>query len=119
MATGLLLDPVYKQHITGPGHPERPERYDAVTQALDKAGLLKMLSPVAVRRATDDEVAMCHTRDYLATVKRDVVRGARDLSTGDTSISSRSLDIALAGAGGVLNAVDLVVSDWVKNVFCA
>ena len=23
---------IYKQHLTGPGHPERPERYDAVMQ---------------------------------------------------------------------------------------
>ena len=39
MATALLLDPIYKQHITGPGHPERPERYelyDDVVVATDR-----------------------------------------------------------------------------------
>ncbi len=31
--TALLLDPIYKQHDPGPGHPEEPARYDAVTRA--------------------------------------------------------------------------------------
>ena len=35
MPTVLLADPVYKEHHTGPGHPERPERYDSVLHALD------------------------------------------------------------------------------------
>ena len=35
--TALLIDPVFKLHDTGAGHPERPERYDALTRALDRA----------------------------------------------------------------------------------
>jgi hypothetical protein len=28
--TALLADPLFKDHLTGASHPERPERYDAV-----------------------------------------------------------------------------------------
>ncbi len=41
MSTALLLDPVYKQHQTGPGHPERPERYDAVRSGLEREALVR------------------------------------------------------------------------------
>lgn len=117
--TALLLDPIYKQHLTGGGHPERPERYDAITAGLERAGLVKNAPRVQPRRATEDEVAMCHTRDYISTVKRDIARGARDLSTGDTAIGPQSLDVALQAAGGVMNAVDAVFKGKAKNAFCA
>ena len=62
---------------------------------------------------------MAHTRDYIAIVKRDVRAGARDLSTGDTALGARSLDVALDAVGGVLSAVDIVVGRKAKNAFCA
>ena len=34
MATGLLLDPIFEKHDTGPGHPESVHRIVAVTAAL-------------------------------------------------------------------------------------
>ena len=119
MATALLLDSFYKQHLTGPGHPERPERYDAITAALEREGLAKSLDRLAPRPATEDEIAMCHPRDYIAIVKRDVARGARDLSTGDTAIGPKSYEVAVRAAGGVLNAVDAVMGGRAKNAFCA
>ena len=119
MATALLLDSFYKQHLTGPGHPERPERYDAITAALEREGLAKSFDRIAARPATEDEIAMCHPRDYIAIVKRDVARGARDLSTGDTAIGPKSYEVAVRAAGGVLNAVDAVMAGRAKNAFCA
>src|SRR3954451_25232672 len=119
MSTALLLDPVYKQHLTGPGHPERPERYDAVNSGLERQGLVRDAVRVAPRRANEDEVAMCHSRDYIAIVKRDIGRGAHDLSTGDTAVSPKSLDVALDAVGGVINAVDAVCEGKSRNAFCA
>jgi acetoin utilization deacetylase AcuC-like enzyme len=119
MSTALLLDPVYKQHQTGPGHPERPERYDAVRSGLEREALVRDAVRIETRRASEDEIAMCHARDYIAVVKRDVARGLHDLSTGDTAISPKSLDVALLASGGVMNAVDAVISGKAKNAFCA
>lgn len=119
MSTALLFDPLYKQHAPGEGHPERPERLDAVGSALENAGLMKELQRISPRPVTEDELAMVHSRDYIGVVKRDISRGARELSTGDTQLSSKSLDVALRAAGGVLNAVDAVFGPGVKNAFCA
>ena len=116
--TALLADPVYKQHDPGPGHPERPERYDAVAQALTQAGFMKSLGRIEARFATEDEIATCHSRAYIQKVKREIAAGARELSTGDTNVGPRSFDVALEAAGGVLNAVDAVVGRKAGNAFC-
>jgi acetoin utilization deacetylase AcuC-like enzyme len=117
--TSLLIDPVYKQHDPGPGHPERPERYDAVTQALDQTGLTRTLGRIPTRTATEDEIALCHSSAYIRKVQREIAAGARELSTGDTNVGPRSWDVALQAVGGVLNAIDAVVKGEAGNAFCA
>jgi len=116
--TALLADPVYKLHVTGAGHPERPARYDAAMGGLEDAGLLNKMERVAVRRAAMDEVALCHTAAYIRTVEADFAHGASELSTGDTNVGPRSLEVALDAVGGVLNAVDTVVEGKARNAFC-
>src|SRR5436309_4174125 len=117
--TAMLADPIYKEHWTGEGHPERPQRFDAVLHALERAGAIKDALRVPARPATEDEIALCHSRKYIDIVKRDVGRGPGTLSTGDTVIGPRSLEVALKAVGGVLNAVDAVVGRKAKNAFCA
>ncbi|HZS51518.1 MAG TPA: histone deacetylase [Bryobacterales bacterium] len=119
MKTALLADAIYKEHVTGPGHPERPERCDAVTEALHKGGLMPSLDRIGVRPATEEEIGACHTRAYIELVKREIMAGASELSTGDTNVGPRSLEVALRAAGGVLNAVDAVISRKARNAFCA
>jgi acetoin utilization deacetylase AcuC-like enzyme len=116
--TGLLADPVSRLHDTGPGHPEQPLRFDAVVDALGRAGLTAELTRIHPRAATEDEIALCHERRYIETARRDILSGAPELSTGDTNVSPRSWDAALAAAGGILNAVDAVVEKRVGNAFC-
>ena len=117
--TALLLDPLYKQHDPGPGHPEQPARYDAVTRALEGSGLLSHLHRVEVRAAEEDEIALVHGHEYIAQVKREIAAGAHELSTGDTNVGPRSWEVAVRAAGGVLNAVDAVVAGPAANAFCA
>ncbi len=112
--TGLAADPVCKEHHTGSRHPERPERFDAALEALEGLELL----PLAPRVATEDEIALCHGLQYVRLVEREVVTGFHELSTGDTIISTRSLDAALRATGGALNAVDAVMNKKAHNAFC-
>jgi len=125
MALALLLDPLYKDHLTGQGHPEQPARYEAVTRALESTHLLEGLSRITPRAANDDELALVHTAGYIKTVRAEVgaLNGrpnlVRDLSTGDVTYSARSLDVALNAAGGVLNAVDSLFQAAARRAFCA
>lgn len=117
--TGLLLDAVYRAHDTGIDQPECPARLMAVIECLQKRGLADEGVPLTQQPADPDDILLCHTHNYFETVKRDVISGARELSTGDTIICPRSLDIALRAAGGVMNAVDAVMTGKVNNAFCA
>jgi acetoin utilization deacetylase AcuC-like enzyme len=114
-----MYDPVFREHLVGRDHPERPERLDAVMNALGRAGLTERLVPVPSRTATDDELLLCHTPEYLSAARRDVASGRPYLSTGDTDITPNSWDVAARAAGGVMNAVDAVFAGRADNAFCA
>ncbi len=117
--TALLLDPIYQQHDTGPGHPESIQRHVAITKALTESGIVAKAQSITPRAATVAEIALCHDRPYIATAKEDVESGLDNLSTGDTSICSKSYDVAIQAVGGVLNAVDAVFAGKARNAFCA
>jgi acetoin utilization deacetylase AcuC-like enzyme len=90
-----------------------------VISALEAAGLAKTLLRLEGRTASDDELALCHTKEYLGTARRDVESGRPWLSTGDTDITPNSYEIAARAAGGVLAAVDAVFERRARNAFCA
>ncbi len=116
--TAVVFDPVYKQHDTGAQHPESPRRCDAIMRALRTDDLKRRTVELKPRRAEDADILRCHTKNYLATVKREIASGARQLSTGDTAVGPKSLDAALFAAGGVVAAIDLVVESKAPNAFC-
>jgi acetoin utilization deacetylase AcuC-like enzyme len=116
--TALMADAVSKDHDTPPGHPEQPARFDAVLKGLRQAGLLEGLLRIDSRAANEDELALCHGRKYIALAKAEITGGAAMLSTGDTDVTRNSLEVALRGAGGVLNAVDAVFGGQARNAFC-
>ncbi|HUB33751.1 MAG TPA: histone deacetylase [Bryobacteraceae bacterium] len=112
--TALSADPVCREHLTGRPHPEKPERFDAVMDAIPAAGMQHL----APRTATEDELLLCHTPAYLRTARHDIETGHRYLSTGDTEIDARSWDAAARAAGGALNAIDAVANGRARNAFC-
>jgi acetoin utilization deacetylase AcuC-like enzyme len=114
MITALAADKIATQHDTGPGHPERPERFDAALRAVADLGFREL----APRRAEEDELALAHDRRYIRTVETEIMHGLPELSTGDTQVGIRSYEVALHAAGGVLNAVDSVLRGDAGNAFC-
>lgn len=117
MATALLLDPLYKEHETDWNHPEAPERIDAVAEALDD--LRARTLPLAPRLATFDELARAHSPRYVEGVLAAIESGARWLANGDVSVNRRSGEIARLATGGVLAAVDTLLTGAAANAFCA
>jgi acetoin utilization deacetylase AcuC-like enzyme len=109
--TGLAADPVCKEHITGPEHPEQPARFDAAVGALRDLNLVK----IPPRLANHDELALVHSRRYIQLAEREIFEGFHELSTGDTVISPKSLDAALRSTGGALNALDAIVDKRISN----
>jgi acetoin utilization deacetylase AcuC-like enzyme len=115
--TGLGIAEAYVEHLTGQGHPEQPGRVTAIMERLQTDGLLDKARTITPRSATDEEILRCHTADYLRIVNEDVTEGLHRLSTGDTPLSTRSLEIARLAAGGLLAAVDEVLTGRLQNAF--
>ncbi|GIU79616.1 MAG: acetoin utilization protein [Bryobacteraceae bacterium] len=117
--TGLVFPPACFLHAPPPDHPELPDRLRALRQRLEQDGLLSRLLHIEGREATDDDLHLCHTRAYLATVQKDIARHAPMLSTGDTHLSPHADASARAAAGAAMAAVDAVLSGRARNAFAA
>ena len=116
--TGLVADARVKKHETGTEHPEQSLRYSAVMNRLEWTGLTHDLVRLPSRMATDDELAMVHTRSYISLVDAEVAENRHHLSTGDTDICPASSAVARLAAGCALSAIDAVFTGEVQNAFC-
>ena len=117
LETGLVLAAAFADHLTGAGHPERPDRVLAIERRLVADGLTARTVAIAAAAATDEQILRCHAADYLRLVQEEVEAGQRLLSTGDTPLSPRSFATAALAAGGVIAAVDAVMAGRVRNAF--
>lgn len=116
--TGLFADPGLTRHETGPGHPERPSRYDAVMRALAEGGLLEEVDQRPVHPAEQAELERCHSAAYLNRAQHEIEAGAHELSTGDTKVCRESWEVALMAAGAGIAAVRAVLDGTLRNAFC-
>jgi acetoin utilization deacetylase AcuC-like enzyme len=117
MTTAIIHHPVFKEHDTGPHHPECPSRYMVVMDALRAdAELWAQLREIEAKEAPRGDVQACHTPQLYKTVERVVSEGTSYLDA-DTVVSIRSMDAALRGAGGACQAIDVVMSGEAGNAF--
>lgn len=90
-------------HDTGPHHPERPARIEAIDAGIDDSGLKRhdIVSPFIER----GELAQVHDLSYIEMIHGfcDAGGGALDM---DTFVSRDSWDAALTAAGGVRAIVE-------------
>lgn len=117
MTTGLLYDPVYLEHDTGFGHPERSDRLPAVMEYLEKQSYFGDIERVAPRPAELEWVRQIHTSRYMERARTACSKHYSHLDVPDVAISPKSYDIALLAAGGALELGDRVVSGALDNAF--
>ena len=117
MTTAIVHHPVFLEHDTGPNHPESPSRYAVVMTALrEDAEFWSKLLEVRAKEAPRGDVQACHTPQLYKQIERTVSSGTGFLDS-DTTVSMRSLDAALHGAGAACQAVDLIMSGEASNAF--
>lgn len=116
MATGVVYSEDFKKHLTGQGHPESPERMDAVARALAAPSLSSKLRALTPRPAEKEQILLVHWEhlydEVLATANRD-----RTYLDSDTVASPETATTAHLAAGAVLTAVEAVMEGKLKNAF--
>ena len=116
--TALIHDESALGHDTGQDHPECPDRYATALKALQEADFFEQLIQLKPREASREEIARCHTLDYIDLAHNEIQHGFTQLSTGDTSLSFNSWETAIRAAGAPLTAIDAIVSGTIDNAFC-
>lgn len=116
MKTGIVKDWRYLEHNMGDAHPESPERIRAIYKMLEEEKALASLHLIAPRPATEKEVALIHTQEYVEQIKETAGR-ERVYLDPDTSTSPRSYEVALLAAGGLLEAADRIMAGKVRSAF--
>src|SRR5262245_1273695 len=113
----LYDDPLFREHDCGPGHPERPQRLDALRVGLKKDGLEDELQLLRPRPATTAELLRVHTEDHVALVAS--TRGRTFRFDPDTQAGPRSYEAALFAAGAAGGGLAQVLDGAVARAFCA
>jgi len=117
MTTAIVHHPIFREHDTGPGHPENPSRYEVVMEALRAdAALWSSLVEVQAREAPRGDIQAAHSPQLYKHVERVVSEGIGYLDA-DTTVSLRSFDAARHAAGAPCQAIDLIMSGEVDNAF--
>lgn len=128
MSTGYFAHPDCRLHEMGEGHPECPERLDAIADHLLATGLLDVLEQPEVPIASIADLELAHSRMHVASVQglRDRIE-AEEMAGGprhfyidpDTAMNAFSWDAALRAAGAAVAATDAVIDGRLENAFCA
>lgn len=120
MSTLLISHSACLNHLTGSGHPERPDRLRAVEEALSDERF-QTLAREQAPMAEADVVALCHPEDYIQAI-RDASPSEGDgmiRLDADTVMSPGSLEAVLRAVGGGTLAVDEVMNQKASNAFVA
>ncbi|MCG5237058.1 histone deacetylase family protein [Xanthobacter oligotrophicus] len=118
MHTLLVTHPAGLNHLTPPGHPERPDRLRALDRIFEQekfTHLIRDLAPLGAR----EDIIRVHPADFVdglggASPKEGLVR-----IDSDTVLSPGSWEAALRAVGGACYAVDEVLDGKVQNAFVA
>lgn len=117
--TGWLWDERFLDHVTGPSHPERPDRLRAMRRGVESAGLPDRLVPIAATPASDADLQRVHSAGYIARLQRACDSGERYIDVQDSAICPHSERIARLAVGGILAACDALAAGTIDNAFCA
>jgi acetoin utilization deacetylase AcuC-like enzyme len=116
--TLLLTHSACLDHLTPPGHPERPDRLRAIDEVLTQerfAALWRGDAP----EGNLDLVMLCHGEHYVGELRHIAPTSGLVYLDGDTSMSPGTWEAVMRGVGGAVTATDAVMSGEHQNAFVA
>lgn len=126
--TGYFTHRDCRKHEMGPGHPECPERLDAIEDQLLVSGLDLALTRLEAPLASVEEMELAHGRMHIAALRGLSVSLMEEVQAGgppyayldpDTAMNISSWNAILRGAGAAMAATDAVMAGELENAFCA
>ncbi len=126
--TGYFTHSDCRKHEMGPGHPECPERLDAIEDRLLASGVGVALDRREAPLASVKDIELAHQKMHVAAMRGVGQELAEDIAAGgrgyaqidpDTTMNVHTWTAALRAAGAALAATDAVIAGELENAFCA
>jgi acetoin utilization deacetylase AcuC-like enzyme len=114
--TTVVWNPACRQHYGGAGHPERPQRFEAVLDALRRPELASAITWIESAPAPRLALERVHPPTYLDMLEALAGRGGGALDA-DTFLGPRSWESVLASAGVAIAAVERGLSGGTGGAF--
>ncbi len=96
MTTLLLTHPACLDHLTPPGHPERPDRLRAVGEVLGEDRFNALVRGEAPEGSLDS-VTLCHGEHYVGELRHIAPSSGLVYIDGDTSMSPGTWEAVMSG----------------------
>ena len=123
MSTAFFSHPDCRRHDMGRGHPECPQRLDAIDDHLIATGLDIALTRHDAPLVDLKDVELAHTHHYVAELREVLEQveasGQSKALDPDTSANPGTWKAALRAAGAAVAATDAVIDGRAENAFCA
>jgi acetoin utilization deacetylase AcuC-like enzyme len=126
--TGYFTHPDCRRHEMGRGHPECPERLDAIDDRLLLTGVIDALDRREAPLASTDDIELAHDEMFVRSIRGMADELAEKIAAGgrgyaqidpDTSMNPHTWNAIRRGAGAALAATDAVMAGELENAFCA
>lgn len=124
MNIGIISSDIFKDHDTSEMkdtgkyiHPESPQRIDSIIDYIKDKEVWTKAIKLPVRKITDEELYKVHTPEYVSSLIEFCKKGGGRIDE-DTVTCINSYEVARIAAGSVLEAVDHVMQNRLKKVFC-
>ena len=125
-ATGYFTHKDCRKHEMGRGHPECPERLDAIDDWLLATGVKDALDCRQAPEASVADIELAHDRMMVAGIRGLGAQLADDINAGgpehvqidpDTTMNVHTWQAALRASGAALAATDAVMAGELENAF--
>ncbi|XP_058245625.1 histone deacetylase 6 [Hemibagrus wyckioides] len=120
--TGLIYDERMMEHhnMWDSHHPELPQRIFRIFSHHEDLGFVDRCRRIPARLATEQELALCHGSEHIATIKSTEQMKPRDLNRlgseyNSIYISKESYKCALLAAGACFNVAQAILTGQVRN----
>jgi acetoin utilization deacetylase AcuC-like enzyme len=114
----ILYDPIFQQHNLGPGHPESPERLEAILDAFKAFKSDDRFIWLAPEEADPEIIKSVHAPDYVNWIRENCDAGGGVYPALEGNLVPQTWEAALKASGAVIIACDKVWDKEWGGAFC-
>ncbi len=122
MPTAYFSHPDCRRHDMGAGHPECPQRLDAIEDWLLASGIGETLERHEAPLVDTAALSLAHTRNHVLQMSELLqhceASGESRAVDPDTVAAPQTWQASLRAAGAAVRATDLVLDGQAENAFC-